>query len=159
VGRVVHSVLLIALYEAGCAIFLPLPSEAPMFLFPELSRATVLAVCAVGKGCGAYIVLASGDRLRQSPLFHSMLRALAVERAWSRLSDWGDRFMRRYGFAGFLFVQSCPGLPMRSAIYSVSLLNITAVKFAVGVAIGGTVRNVLVYGAYLGIVGLGRFGS
>jgi membrane protein YqaA with SNARE-associated domain len=54
------SVTIIFVYSFGCAIFSPLPSEAPMFLFPELSRFTVLVSCALGKSSGAYLVLISG---------------------------------------------------------------------------------------------------
>jgi hypothetical protein len=159
VWSAVRTLIFIYLYEAACAIFLPLPSEAPMFLFPELSRATVVATCALGKGCGAYLVFRSGDRMRQSKLFRGTLHALSLEALWFRVTDWAARFMRTYGFAGFLFVQSMPGMPMRSAVYSASLLGVTPARFALGVGVGTIVRNLLVYGGYLGIVGLGQLGS
>jgi membrane protein DedA with SNARE-associated domain len=159
VGSAARALIVIYLYEAACAIFLPLPSEAPMFLFPELSRMTVLAACGLGKGCGAYLVFRSGDRIRQSRLFRRALRALSLEAVWMRLTDWAARVMRTYGFAGFLLVQSMPGMPMRSAVYSASLLGVTPAKFALGAAVGTIVRNLVVYGGYLGIVGLGQLGS
>jgi len=159
VSSAFRSIVFIFLYEAACAIFLPLPSEAPMFLFPDLSRVTVLAICAAGKGCGAYVVFRSGDRLRESRLFRAVLRALSLEAVWLRLVDWAARFMKSYGFVGFLFVQSTPGMPMRSAVYSASLLGVTPAKFAVGVGVGTIVRNLLVYGGYRGLVGIGRLAS
>lgn len=144
----------IFIYSAACAIFLPLPSEAPMFLFPELSRAAVLVACALGKGSGAYVVFISGDWLGKSDLFKWLTRLFRVERLWSKFLGWSQRFMKSYGFLGFLAMMSIPAMPMRSAIYSVSVLDINGVQFALGAAVGTVVRNSLVYFGYVGIKSL-----
>jgi membrane protein YqaA with SNARE-associated domain len=144
----------IFLYSAACAIFLPLPSEAPMFLFPNLSRVTVLVVCALGKGCGAYIIFLSGDWISQSGTLNRLVKMFGLERLWIRLLAWSNRIMKSYGLVGFLMLMSLPGMPMRSAIYSFSILRINGVVFALGVAIGTVVRNSLVYFGYVGIKSL-----
>ena len=141
----------IFLYEAACAIFLPLPSEAPMFLFPNLSRVTVLIVCALGKGAGAYLVFITGDRFSQSGLFDKIIQVFRMKRLWIKLLAWSERFMRSYGFLGFLVLMSIPAMPMRSAIYSVSILEINAIQFALGSAFGTVIRCLLVYGGYLAL--------
>jgi len=125
-----------------------------MFLFPELSRITVLVACALGKGSGAYVVFISGDWLGKSDFFKGLMRLLKVERLWSRFLGWSQRFMTSYGFLGFLAFMSIPGMPMRSAIYSVSVLDINGIQFALGAAVGTIVRNSLVYFGYLGIKSL-----
>jgi len=144
-------IVYILVYEAACAIFLPLPSEAPMFLFVNLSRATVLVACALGKACGAYVVFRSGDAVRQSAFFIRMIRAVEFERVWLSMTIWSKKFMHKYGFLGFLFLMSIPGMPMRSAIYSVSMLGINALQFSIGSAAGTVIRNLLVYWGYLSL--------
>ena len=122
-----------------------------MFWFPAVSRPTVLIVCALGKGTGAYLVFLSGDRFRQTKFFNKVMESLHVQRVWDRLSNWMERIMQRYGFFGFVGLMSIPGMPMRSAIYSVSLLNINGPKFAIGVMVGTIVRNSLVYLGYVSL--------
>jgi len=139
----------IFVYEAACAIFLPLPSEAPMFLFPNLSRVTVLVASALGKGSGSYLVFISGGWFRQSSLFDKALGLLRLRSFWVKLTAWSERFMKVYGFLGFLALESIPGMPMRSAIYSSSVLGINAVEFALGAAVGTVIRCLLVYGGYV----------
>ena len=138
----------IFVYEAACAIFLPLPSEAPMFLFPDLSRVTVLAACALGKGFGSYLVFIFGDYFSQTTLFDKVIELLRLKNFWMGLMAWSERFMKSYGFIGFLILMSLPGMPMRSAIYSVSILGINGVQFALGSAVGTVIRSLLVYGGY-----------
>ena len=141
-------------YEAACAVFLPTPSEAPMFLFPDLSRTTVVLPCALGKGTGSYIVFLTGDRFRRSRFFARTLKLLRLDGLFSRLLAISENVMATYGYLGFLFVLSIPAMPMRSAIYSVSLLRIDALKFALGAAIGTIPRNLLVWGGYRLLKGL-----
>lgn len=139
----------IFVYEAACAVFLPLPSEAPMFLFPNLSRVTVLVASALGKGSGSYLVFVSGGWFRQSLLFDKIIKLLRLRNLWVKLTAWSETFMKSYGFLGFLALVSIPGMPMRSAIYSASILGINAVQFALGSAVGTIIRSLLVYGGYV----------
>src|SRR5207248_652251 len=83
----------IFVYSAACSIFLPFPSEAPMFLFPELSRITVLILCSLGKGSGAYIAFISGDWLSKSDFFANLIRLLRIEHLQIKLLNWSQRFM------------------------------------------------------------------
>lgn len=147
-------IIFIFLYSAACAIYLPLPSEAPMFLFPHLSRITVLLFCALGKGSGAYLVFVTGNRFRQTQFFNRVVELLRIKSFWERLSVWMENFMKAYGFPGFLTLMSVPGMPMRSAIYSISFLKISSLKFASSVAVGTVVRNSLVYWGYQGMKSL-----
>ena len=138
-------------YEAACAIFLPLPSEAPMFMFPNLSRVTVLATCAVGKTAGAWVVFIFGDRLRQSKIGATIVDVMRLRSSVEKLSHWSEKFVNSYGYLGFIFLMSTPGMPMRSTIYSVSVLKINVALFAGGVALGTIIRNSLVWGGYYGL--------
>jgi len=145
----------IFLYSA-CAVYLPVPSEAPMFWFPSLPRSTVLIVCALGKGAGAYVMFWSGDRFRQTALFekvtdwfHSAMDYVGILDKWLSFLRWIDRLIQRYGLWGFLLVMSIPGVPMKTPIYSVSVLRISGPKFALAVMAGTVVRNSVVYGGYL----------
>lgn len=122
-----------------------------MFWFPSVPRPTVLVFCALGKGAGAYLVFLSGDRFRQTKLFTKVMRLLRLEALWLALSDWMERVMQRFGFFGFIALMSIPAMPMRSAIYSVSLLKINGAKFAIGVMAGTIVRNSLVYMGYISL--------
>jgi len=147
----VLDILYIFFYEAACAIFLPLPSEAPMFMFPNLSRVTVLATCALGKTAGACMVFVSGGLLRRSKLIFTIIDVVGVKSIFQKLSVWSERLINSYGYLGFIFLMSTPGMPMRSAIYSVSVLKINVALFAGGVAVGTIIRNSLVWGGYRGL--------
>ena len=144
-------IIYIFFYSAACAIYLPLPSEAPMFLFPRLHRVTVLLICALGKGCGAALVFATGDRFRQTRFFNHVMDVLHAKAIWLKLSAWMEQIMKKWGFWGFVLLMAVPGMPMRSAIYSVSFVRINGAKFVGGVMIGTIVRNSLVYLGYVSI--------
>lgn len=144
----VLDIVYIFVYEAACAIFLPLPSEAPMFLFPRLSRITVLIACALGKGFGSYIVFRSGGLLKESKAFLKFLAFIRLDSLWVRFFAWSEGVMKTYGLLGFLVFMSVPGMPMRSSIYSASMMKINAFQFSLGSAIGTIIRCSLVYGGY-----------
>jgi uncharacterized membrane protein YdjX (TVP38/TMEM64 family) len=148
------SLACIVLYTAACAVFLPLPSEAPMFLFPELSRVAVLLACAAGKGAGSAVVFASGRRLSRSAFFTAALGRLGIARIWARLVRWSGRIVATYGLPGFVVLQSVPGMPMRAPIYAVSLLGVAIAPFAIAVGVGTLLRNTLVYAFGMGLLRL-----
>jgi uncharacterized membrane protein YdjX (TVP38/TMEM64 family) len=148
-GLVLDS-LYIFLYELVCTIY-PAPIEAPMFLFPNRSRITVLLAAAVGKGLGSYLMFISGGRFGQSRLFNYITELRYIRPAWKRIKEWTDNIMNSYGLMGFVVCQSVPGLPMRTAIYSVSILKINPWQYAIGSGIGTIVRCLIVYGSYKGL--------
>src|SRR4028119_2094470 len=88
------SILIVYAYSFACAIYSPLPSEAPMFLFPELSRFEVLLFSALGKATGAYIVFISGATVRQTKIFNKTLSFLRLQSLWLRFSKWTEKFMK-----------------------------------------------------------------
>lgn len=53
--------------------------------------------------------------------------------------------MKTYGVWGFLFFMSVPFMPMRTAIYSVSMMKVNRVSLILAVAIGTIIRNSIVY--------------
>lgn len=153
----------IYLYSAACAIYLPLPSEAPMFLFPGVPRVLVLLVCALGKGSGAYLVFAFGHRFRDSRTFQALsnasaalMKAIHVIQLWNWLSKRIESLVIRYGIWGFLLAMAIPSAPMRSAIYAASLVKIDGLRLTIAVMIGTIIRNSLVYWGYLGLHSLIR---
>src|SRR5438067_10479410 len=148
----------IYLYSAACAIYLPLPSEAPMFLFPGISRLLVLLACALGKGSGAYVVFALGHRFHASPASRAIsnfaltvMKTLHLIRPWNWLSHKVEWLVIRYGIWGFLLTMAIPSAPMRSAIYAASLVKIDGFRLSIAVMIGTVVRNSLVYWGYFGL--------
>ena|ERR1051325_2900816 len=138
-------------YSAACAVYLPLPSEAPMFLFPEFSRLTVLLACAAGKGTGAYFVFITGSLLQQSKLYNKLLEILRLKAYWENFTNWILRIVQSYGLFGFFVFMSVPAMPMRTPIYAASVLKLRRLPFVLAVAVGTVVRNLLVYWGFLGI--------
>lgn len=141
----------IFIYSAACAVYLPLPSEAPMFLYPDLSRLTVLLACAAGKGAGAYFVFISGSLIQQSRPYNKLLGFLHLKDYWERFTNWVAQFIRSYGLWGFFIFMSVPAMPMRTPIYVASVLKVRRLSFVLAVMAGTIVRNTLVYWGYLGI--------
>lgn len=147
----------IVFYEAACAIFLPLPSELPMFLFPRLSRVTVLAACAIGKAMGAWLVFTGSRTVVQSRWASSVKRLIkfpermSASRIYRGGIAFSEAFIRRYGLIGFAILMAVPGMPMRTPIYAFSVLRINRISYTLTVAFGTVVRNLLVYGGYLGL--------
>lgn len=141
----------IFIYSAACAMYLPLPSEAPMFLYPNLSRLTVLLACAAGKGTGAYFVFISGSLIQQSRAYKKLLRFLRLESYWERFTHWVVQFLQSYGLFGFFIFMAVPAMPMRTPIYVASVLKVRRLPFVLIVMAGTIVRNTLVYWGYLGI--------
>ena len=136
---------LIFVYSFSTAIYSPLPSEAPMFVFSEISRLEVLFWCAAGKSFGAYLVFIFGWRLRESDLFVYLLRKVKLQVYWIQFSHWSTELMNSYGIAGFFLLMSTPCMPMRTAIYSVSLTETSRSSLVLAVALGTIVRNSIVY--------------
>lgn len=143
-GRLISSGL-VFIYAFTTAIYSPLPSEAPMFAFSELSRLEVLLLCALGKSAGAFIVFVSGTTLREAKWFNTILNFFHLRSLWIKFFEWADNFMKTYGVWGFLFFMSVPFMPMRTAIYSVSMMKVNRVSLILAVAIGTIIRNSIVY--------------
>lgn len=142
----------IFLYSVACAIIpLPLLAEAPMFLFPRLSRASVLITCAIGKGSGALVVLLLGGLVAPVYLGSKIVSLPLLEGIGSSIFTAVSSFMRTYGFWAFLLSMSVPFFPMRTAIYSASLLGVNPLKFALAVAFGTIIRTSLVFWGYKSI--------
>ena len=149
-----RDIIYIFFYTAACAVLIPTPVEAPMFLFPQLSRITVLLASALGKGFGSYLIFITGDRFRKTKVFSSVIEFRLIKPVWEKLSNWSEKIIRKYGFLGFIICQGTPGLPMRSSIYSVSILGIDSFQFALGSAIGTVIRCTIVYAWYVGLKSL-----
>lgn len=140
----------ILVYEV-LAVVLPLPIEAPMFLFPELHRVSVALLCGVGKGLGTYLVLRSRKLLQSSGAIEYIATSRPFGKIWRRLDGWALRFGSSYGFVGFVICQGTPGLPMRGPIYSAAILGMSPIQFAVGSGLGAVSRCAIVFGTIKGI--------
>jgi uncharacterized membrane protein len=148
---------IIYIYSFTTAIYSPLPSEAPMFAFPELSRLEVLFWCALGKSSGAYTVFISGATIRESKLFNKILNFLRLTSLWSRFFEWMRSFMKTHGVWGFFLFMSIPFMPMRTAIYSVSLLEVNRLSLILAVAVGTVIRNSIVYWGFRGLQNISHY--
>lgn len=148
------SVSIVYIYSFCSAIYSPLPSEAPMFLFPDLTRIEVLIFCALGKSSGAYIVFLSGSKIQQAETFLKFISFLRLQSFWLRFSTWVNEFMKTYGIWGFLFFMSVPFMPMRSAIYSVSITKTNHLYLVLAVAVGTVIRNSIVYWGIINITNI-----
>jgi uncharacterized membrane protein YdjX (TVP38/TMEM64 family) len=142
----------ILVYSAACSIApVPTLAEAPMFLFPRLSRATVLLTCAMGKALGALVLFVLGGWITRFHFVGGITRLLFLEGLFSRVSNFVEAFMQAYGFWAFLVSMSVPFFPMRTAIYFASVLGVNVFKFAFAVAVGTIIRNSIVFWGYAGI--------
>lgn len=140
----------IFLYQLLCT-FLPSPIEAPMFMFPQLPRWSVLMTSAIGKGSGTYLFFILVDRLKQTRVLARIGETSNRTPIWNKLTQWSKGIVDSYGLLGFIVCQSIPGLPMRSAVYAVSLLRIKRIRFSVASAVGAVVRCMIVYASYKGL--------
>lgn len=143
------SLLTIFVYSFAGAICLPLPSEAPMFLLPELPRLLVLLACGSGKAAGCYLVFVCGERLYQLPVVGPMLRRSWQTSSGKAFARWSASILHSYGPWGYLALMALPGIPTRTATYCASVLPINKVVFTSAAAIGTIVRNALVYSVYV----------
>ncbi|HRI04778.1 MAG TPA: hypothetical protein PLL77_13640 [Pyrinomonadaceae bacterium] len=152
----------IFLYSLATAIFSPLPSEAPMFVFPELTRPEVLIWCAAGKSTGAYVVFLSGKGLKHTKFFYlvSKIRIILLKRVVNLVLLRKLRIvivravrflLNRYGIWAFLGFMSIPLMPMRSAIYASAVTNMKHLNLILAVAVGTIIRNSLVFYGFLGV--------
>jgi hypothetical protein len=141
----IADLLYIYTYAIVCGALLPTPIEAPMFLYPNLSRIAVLCACSLGKGTGSYLVFKSGAMFRRTVIFDWLTGLPLFSIVWSWLSSISDRLIQSYGWIGFVVCQATPGLPMRSAVFAVSVMEVHAFRFAIGSAIGTCLRCLIVY--------------
>jgi hypothetical protein len=128
----------IAVFEALCAIIVPIPSELPLLLYPRISLVIILLTSAIGKGIGAYIVC----------MWFTKIEELANKFQISRFFWTMDRiegFIRKKGFIGYLMMQSIPFAPMRSSIYAYSVIHRDPKTVMKGAFFGTIIRNLLMF--------------
>jgi len=127
------------IYATACAIFLPTPSEAPIFLYPKFPMTFILIISALGKGIGACIVCEWWELL-DTLLIRFKLRRLTFRK------DRLERYIQKWGFWAYFFTQAVPFMPMRTAIYVYSYLGRNTSLVGLGAGIGTVIRMLFMYG-------------
>ncbi len=132
----------IIFYESACAIYFPFPSEVPLLLYRKFSLFWIIIVSSIGKGLGAYIVYI-GWYLIENILNSFHLTLFFWQE--TNMGQWIMNFIQSEGFWAYLFMQSIPFAPMRSSIYSYSLVSENGMAVVLGAVIGTIFRNLLMF--------------
>jgi membrane protein YqaA with SNARE-associated domain len=135
------------------SVILPLPGFTSAALF-ALRKEPLLALfgvlgAAVGGTLGAGLLLALGDTGRR------FMRKHAKHSAWSRrMLRLSVRLEKRWTYAGVAFLLVPPFIPRLVVLYAASLVELRTWPYLAAVFAGTFVRNLLVFGAVVGIAWL-----
>jgi len=135
------ALLLIFLYEAGTAVFLPTPSEAPLFAYSWIPLGWIFVFAVAGKILGSYLIFFAGDRVKTSARFR---RLAEHQRAIRAVVSWSERFVDRYGILAIFVLLSVPGFPDTVSLYLFALVGKRPIVFALAAGLGTGVRMILV---------------
>ena len=113
---VVYSIIFF-IYVILTVLILPIPVEIGLFN-PYIHPALLIALLAIGKGCGSAIAFEIGTRIRgaikKRPMGSSVIKKIIV---------WCEQFVRKYGYYGLFIIMSTPLMMDSVTLYLFSLLN------------------------------------
>lgn len=107
------------IYVILAAIILPIPVEIGLFN-PLIHPVILIAILAVGKGVGAFIVFTIGSKIRK------VLKGASIGEEWKitkRIITASEKFVLKYGHYGLFIIMSIPLMVDSITLYLFSLLN------------------------------------
>lgn len=144
VGPVLYLIGLF-LYSIAAAVFLPIPVELALTLYPEIDVSVKAIVLGLGKAVGAIAIFYIGFKV------NAWLEGwIARHPRWARVFKVLERFVRRTGWVGLTILLAIPFMSDTAVNYFYSLLNaeghvVTRWQFVLGNFIGGVVRVYLLF--------------
>jgi hypothetical protein len=117
VGDPVSYSIIFFVYVILAAVILPIPVEIGLFN-SNVSPVVLVAIMALGKGIGAFIVFEISYRARR------FLKQATIGGALTKkIVGASERFVRRYGHIGLFVIMSTPLMIDSVSLYLFSLLN------------------------------------
>jgi len=110
--------LVFFIYVVLAAVILPIPVEIGLFN-PYIHPVLLIAILALGKGLGAFIVYHFGLRLRKGIKKHF--------KGWiftKKIVKYCEGFVKKYGYVGLFIIMSMPLMIDSASLYLFSLLNV-----------------------------------
>ena len=139
--HVLVGLLLVFLYEVGAAVILPTPAELPLVTYKWLPLGWMVLFAVAGKTIGSYLVFYLGDRLKNTQRFQ---RWVSRYRVLQTLSQWSERFVRRYGVFAVFLLLCIPGFPDTVSLYLFAVIGQRPVLFSLAAGAATAVRFGLV---------------
>ena len=113
---VVYSIIFF-IYVILTVLILPIPVEIGLFN-PYIHPALLIALLAIGKGCGSAIAFEIGTRVRGA-----IKKRSRGPRVMKKIVAWCEHFVRKYGYYGLFIIMSAPLMMDSVTLYLFSLLN------------------------------------
>lgn len=133
------------LYALGTVVVLPSPQELVLGATAVAPGWAVIAVAALGRAAGAYLLFSLGDRLKRWQEIQNWRNRGARLQMWiARVERW----VNRLGAPALFFFLLIPGFPDTAMSYVLALFSRKPWAFTLAVAVASALRLTL---AYLGI--------
>jgi membrane protein YqaA with SNARE-associated domain len=110
--------LIFFIYVVLAAVILPIPVEIGLFN-PYINPALLIAILALGKGLGAFVVYHIGLRLRKG--IKKRFKGGILTR---KIVKYCEGFVKKYGYVGLFIIMSMPLMIDSASLYLFSLLNV-----------------------------------
>ena len=133
----------ISAYTAACTVGVPLPSQAPVLLYPKVGLFVILLLSGVGRAFGVVALRLLDKRLDLNG------RVESVTRRVTRL-NWITTFVRRRGPLGMFAIVAVPIFPFRTPLYIVLLARPPILNALVAYVAGCGLRDIIVWLIYRG---------
>ncbi len=136
------TLFLVFLYAMGTVVLLPSPQELALGAAAAAPGWAVIAVAALGRATGAYLLFFFGDRLKR----WQKLQTWRAKEA--RLQKWiwrTEKWVNRVGAPALFFFLLIPGFPDTAMSYVLALFGRRPWSFAFAVAGASALRLILAY--------------